>query len=238
MAEYIYTKRDGVSVFDLAKTADKLVEAMKVARDLGKKGKILVFVGTKRQAQAIIREEAGKIGALFVAMRWLGGTITNWEEIKKRIDRLAEMKKKRESGEYEKYTKKENVLLNREIDRLERLFGGIAELKQIPDALFIVDSHREVAAIKEARLKSVPVIAMVDSNADPDMVNHVIPVNDDAVRSIKLVVTKIAQAYGDGKQISKKGAKNTVGIKDEKDSKSKVEKETKKADKIKKKKAN
>jgi len=199
MDPYIYTTRDGVSIFDLAVTAQKLVEAMEFVRDWVKSGKEIVLVGTKRQAQAIIRQEATRVGAPFISERWLGGTLTNWSEIYKRIERLREMKLKKEAGDYKIYTKRENVLIDREIDKLDRFLGGIAMLKKPPEALFVVDTHKESVVVKEARLTDVPVIGMIDSNTDPDMVTKLIPANDDAVRSIKLIVTKIAEAYADGK---------------------------------------
>jgi len=198
MEEYIFQKRGGVHIFDLEITARKLKEAMEFARDLTAQGKTIVFVGSKRQAAAIVKEEAEKCGMPYVAERWLGGTITNWEEIKKRIDRLMDLEKKKEAGELKKYTKKENVLITREIEKLKRFFGGLVKLKGKPDALFIVDVRKEIAAVKEAKRKEVAVIGMVDSNADPDMIDYVIPVNDDAVRSIKLIVSKLAEAVNDG----------------------------------------
>lgn len=210
MEPYLYVKRDGVHIFDLAMTAQKLVEAMEFVRDWVAEGKSLVFVGTKRQAQPIIREEAGRVGAPFVAERWLGGTMTNWGEISRRIKKLHEMKEKKEKGEYKKYTKKENVLIDREIVKLERFFGGISMLTKPPEALFIVDTHKEVSAVKEAVKLGAPVVGMVDSNADPDDITAVIPANDDAVRSIKLVVSKIADAYADG--VAKRGGKSVPVI--------------------------
>jgi len=200
MTEYIYAERDGVHIFDLAKSAQLIVEAMEFVRDWVASGKEIVFVGSKRQASAIVKEEALQVGAPFVAVRWMGGLLTNWEEMQKRIKRLNTLKAQRESGELVKrYTKKERVLIDREIAKLERFFGGLATLKERPEALFVVDTHREMTAVKEARAKGVPVVGMVDTNADPDYADKVIPVNDDAVRSIKLVVTKIAEAYADGK---------------------------------------
>lgn len=198
MAPYIFTERDGVHIFDLAQTAQKLSEAMVFVRDWVNSGKTIALVGTKRQAQAIVREEAVAVGAPFVSERWLGGTITNWDEIGKRVKKLLDMKQKKEAGEYSKYTKKENVLIDREIAKLERFLGGIAQLTTPPQALFVVDTHREFVAVREAKLKGIMVVGMVDSNADPDMVDYVIPANDDAVRSIKLVVSKVAQAYAEG----------------------------------------
>jgi small subunit ribosomal protein S2 len=209
MAPYIYTTRDGVSIFDLAITAEKLADAMTMVREMVSEGKVVVFVGTKRQAQEIVREEATKVGAPFVAVRWLGGTLTNWEEISKRIKRFLDMKDKREKGDYKAYTKKEQVLIDKEISKLERFLGGISNLSKTPDALFIVDTHKESVVMHEALVKGVPVIGMVDSNADPDNVAKVIPANDDAVRSIKLIVSKMAQAYADGKALAGRAIKET-----------------------------
>ncbi|OGV93732.1 30S ribosomal protein S2 [Microgenomates group bacterium RIFCSPLOWO2_01_FULL_47_10] len=206
MAPYIYTTRDGVSIFDLAITAERLADAMEYVKDLVKEGKVIVFVGTKRQAQDIVREEATKVGAPFIAVRWLGGTLTNWEEISKRIRRFLDMKDKREKGEYKAYTKKEQVLIDKEISKLERFLGGIAHLTKTPDALFVVDTHKESVVMHEAFVRGVPVVGMVDSNADPDNIFKVIPANDDAIRSVKLIVAKIAEAYADGAALFKKGA--------------------------------
>jgi len=160
-------------------------------------------VGTKRQAQAIIKEEAVKVGLPYVATRWLGGTITNWAQIKKSIDKLIEMKSKKEKGEYEKYTKKENILIDRDINRLSRFFEGLVGLKKPPEAVFVVDVKREIACVKEARQKGITVFGIVDSNTDPDLADYPIPANDDAVRSIKLIVTKMAQAVEEGKKLRK-----------------------------------
>jgi small subunit ribosomal protein S2 len=201
MQPYIWQAKEGVHIFDLVKTAAKLKEACLALRDLVAEGKTVTFVGTKRQAQAVIKEEAKKTGVPYVAQRWLGGTITNWEQIKKSLDKLIEMREKKEKGEYEKYTKKENVLIDREIDRLSRFLGGLVDLKEPPEALFVVDVKREIAAVKEAKKKGIKVFAIVDSNADPDLVDYVIPANDDAVRSIKLIVAKIAQAVEEGKKL-------------------------------------
>lgn len=199
MKPFIYTSRDKVHIFDLAKTAERLKQACEFVEDFSAKGNIILFVGTKRQAKAIVQEEAQVAGAPFVSERWLGGTLTNWEQIKRSIDKLIEMREKREKGEYEKYTKKENVLINREINRLERFFGGLSKLTKTPDALFIVDSHREIVAVNEARQMGIPIISIVDTNSDPDLIDEVIPANDDAVRSIKFIVSSIAKAYSEGK---------------------------------------
>jgi small subunit ribosomal protein S2 len=204
MKEYIYAEKDGVHIFDLGKTGPLLEEAMNWVKEWVASGKEIIFVGTKRQAQAIVREEATNIGAPFISERWLGGVLTNWEMTEKRIKKLNDMKIKKANGDFGKYTKKENVMIDKEIAKLERFFGGIAHLKVRPEAIFVVDTHREKTAIAEAALLGVTVVGMVDSNADPDSINYPIPVNDDAVRSIKLVVSEIAKAYADGKAIRNK----------------------------------
>lgn len=208
MKDYIYTERDGVHIFDLAKTQEGLENAAEYVKELLASGGKLLFVGTKRQAKAIIREEAQTAGAPFVSERWLGGTLTNWDQMKKSKDKLLEMRRKMEEGVYKKYTKKENVLINREIGRLERFFGGMTSLSQIPDAIFVVDTHREQVAVSEARRVGVKIVGMVDTNANCDLVDYVIPANDDAVRSIKLVVSTIGRAYAEGKQLAQKRQKS------------------------------
>jgi len=212
MKKYIYLKRGGVHIFDLGITATKLAEAMGFVRDLVSEKKTIIFLGTKRQASAIVKEEAEKCKTPYVAVRWLGGTITNWEQIKKSLDKLLDLEKKKEAGEFKKYTKRENVLIDREIERLDRFLGGLKKITEPPDAMFVVDVRKEVAAVKEAKMKGIAVVAMVDSNSDPDMVDYVIPVNDDAVRSIKLVVSKIAEAVIDGRGLQgrRPAAKPTV----------------------------
>jgi small subunit ribosomal protein S2 len=205
MDEYIYTKREGVHIFDLGQTAEKLVEAMTFIRDLVGSGKEVVFIGTKRQAMAIIKEEAEKVNAPYVAVRWLGGLITNWQQLKKSIDKLNDMEEKKAKGEYKKYTKRENVMLDKQIDRLNHFLSGLRGLKQTPEAIFVEDVKKEEAAVKEAILKEVAVIGMVDTNSDPDMADYIIPANDDAVSSIKIIVNKICQAYADGRALRAKG---------------------------------
>jgi len=203
MVSYIWQARKGIHIFDLPKTAERLKEACLAMRDLAKEGKSIIFIGTKRQASAVIKEEAKKAGVFYVSNRWLGGTITNWQQIKKSIDSLIEMKEGKEKGEYKKYTKKENVLIDRKINRLTRFFEGLETLKGAPDAMFVVDVKREIAAIKEARMKGIKIFAIVDSNSDPTLVDYVIPANDDAVQSIKLIVSQMAQAVIDGKEMKK-----------------------------------
>lgn len=200
MKPYLYTVRDGVHVFDLAKTKEGLEAAIEFVRKTAAGGGQIVFVGTKRQAASIVREEAEKAGMPFVDVRWLGGTITNWGEMQKRIKRLGDMKGKREKGEYKKYTKKEQILIDREIAKLEKFFGGLVDLEGLPAAIFVVDTKKEHTAVKEARRKGIPVVAIVDSNSDPDPVDWVIPANDDAVGSIKLIVGMIGAAVKEGRK--------------------------------------
>jgi len=204
MAPFLYGVRDGVHIFDLAKTKEGLEKAAEFVKDTVAKGGKIIFVGTKRQAQAIVKEEAQKAKMPFITERWLGGIITNWDNIKKSIDKLKDLKTQKEAGELKKYTKKENILIDREIARLERFFGGLVDLKELPAAIFIIDVKKEQAALREADKKNIPVIAIVDSNSDPDMVDWVIPANDDAVGSIKLIVSLIAEAVKKGQQKDEK----------------------------------
>ncbi len=204
MSPYIYCAKDGVHIFDLVKTAECLQKACLAARKLVSEGQDIVFVGTKRQAQAIIKEEAGRIGAPYVDFRWLGGTISNWPQIEKRIKKLTEMKQKKEKGEYKKYTKKENLLIDREIARLERFFGGISRLDKAPKALYIVDITKETTAVREALKTKAVIFAIVDSNANPDLIDYPIPANDDAVRSIKLITETFAKAVAEGIKLRQK----------------------------------
>lgn len=210
MSQYIWMARDGVHVFDLAKTAAKLNLACNFLFESARDGKSIMFVGTKRQAQDIIREVATRIGVPFISERWLGGILTNWGQIKGRIKLLAELKEKRTKGDFAKYTKKEQLLIDRKIDKLERFFGGMSKLESMPDILFVVDTHKERVAVGEARNRGVTVVGITDSNANPDVVDYLIPANDDAVRSIKLI-TELAgsaveaglKARGDSKQAVK-----------------------------------
>lgn len=208
MAPYIWQAREGIHIFDLSKTAFALAKACLALKELIASGGVVVFVGTKRQAQAIIKEEAEKIGIPYVANRWLGGTITNWEEMKKRIVKLIDMKDKKGKGEYSKYTKKENIMLEKEIERLQRAFGGIIDLKDLPQAIVVVDPKKEYAAVKEAVLKNIEVFALADSNCSPDDIDYLIPGNDDAIGSIKLIVSSLARAAGDGLELKRKATKS------------------------------
>lgn len=199
MAPYIWGERSGVHIFDLVKTQKQLLEACAVVRDLVASGKTIVFVGTKRQAAAIIKQEAERAGVPYTVNRWPGGLITNWKQIEKSISRLRELKSKRSSGEFNKYLKKEQSQIDKEISRLTRLFGGMENLAAVPDALFVVDIKREAGAIAEARRFNITTVAIVDTNCNPDEVDVVIPANDDALRSIHLIVNKLADAVMEGK---------------------------------------
>jgi small subunit ribosomal protein S2 len=208
MKPYIFTARDGIHVFDLAKTKEGLEAAMAYVKEITREGKIIIFVGSKRQAKEVIKEVAQSVGMPYVSERWLGGTFTNWEQIKGRIGRLKDLKEKREKGEFKKFTKKERLLIDREIARLEKLFGGIDKLEDLPEAIFVVDTKRELAAVKEANKRGIKVVGLVDTNSDPDLIDYVIPANDDAVKSIELIVKKIGEAIKEqpkSKAKSKKG---------------------------------
>lgn len=200
MSKYIWGERNGVHIFDLEKTQAALTDACELARSMTREGKLIVFVGTKRQASAVIEEEAQKAGVPFVSRRWLGGTLTNWKQLKKSIDRLKDLESKRDSGDFDRYTKHERLLIDREINRLTRLIGGLRTLTDAPQALFVVDVKHEIAAVLEARRRGVPVIAIVDTNCDPVLADAVIPANDDATWSVRLISSKISEAIQLGKR--------------------------------------
>ena len=204
MNPYIYAAREGVHIFDLVKTGQKLKEAMDFARNLGKQGKTLVFVGTKRQAQEIVKSAAEQSGAMYIMNRWLGGLLTNWEQVSKSIRRMNKINTGLGKGEFDHYTKYEKVQLQKDADRLARFFAGISELNQMPDALFLIDVSEEKVAVKEAKLMGIPMIAIVDTNGNPDGIEYVIPGNDDAVSSITILTGLIAQAYAEGRQARSK----------------------------------
>lgn len=198
MKPYIYIARNGVHIFDLIKTRDLLKIACEYLVEEVGKGKVVVFVGTKGQAVQVVKKEVERLGIPSVTNRWIGGTLTNWDQIKKRIDRLVDMRKKMEEGEYAKYIKKEQVMKRREIEQLDRLVGGLVDLKKKPDLLFVVDPNKEKTAVAEALALGIPVVAICDSNADPDMIEHIIPANDDALKSVELLVEAVAKAVEEG----------------------------------------
>lgn len=200
MKPYIFAAREGVHIFDLAKTKEGLEAAVAFAKALSASGGKILFVGTKRQAQEIVEAVAKKAGMPYMVKRWLGGTITNWEQIKQSRDKMVEMKRAQEAGEYKSYTKKEQLLFDREIAKLERFLGGLVGMENLPEAIFIVDVKKEIAAALEAQRRGIKVIGVVDTNSDPDLADFVIPANDDAVKSIGLVVEAIGEAVEEGKK--------------------------------------
>jgi small subunit ribosomal protein S2 len=203
MKPYIFTERNGIHIIDLQKTAKSLEQAYGLVRDIVASGGSVLFVGTKRQAQDTIQGEATRSGMPFVTNRWLGGTLTNWRTIRGRINEMERLMTMRDKGDFGRLTKKEILIINRNIERLDSLLSGLRGLSKLPEALFVVDVHREATAIHEANLLGIPVVAMVDTNCDPRNVDYVIPSNDDAIRAIKLVVGKIADAVLEGKAMRK-----------------------------------
>ena len=200
MAAYIYTERNGIYIIDLQKTVKKLEEAYNFVRELGEKGETLLFVGTKKQAQEAIKEEAGRVGMYYVNARWLGGMLTNFKTMRGRVDRLNQLKKMQEDGTFDMLPKKEVMKHLGEIAKLEKYLGGVTEMKKLPGALFVVDPRKERNAINEARKLNIPIVAIVDTNCDPDEIDYVIPGNDDAIRAIKLISSVMANAIQEGKQ--------------------------------------
>ncbi len=200
MAEYIFTERNGIYIIDLQKTVKKVEEAYYFIRDLAMSGEEVLFVGTKKQAQDSIKEEAERVGMYYVNARWLGGMMTNFKTIQKRIDRLAQIDKMEEEGTFELLPKKEVTKLKGERDKLEKYLGGIKNMKKLPGALFVVVPRKEKIAIAEAKKLGIPVVAIVDTNCDPDEVDYVIPGNDDAIRAVKLIASTISNAIIEGRQ--------------------------------------
>ncbi|MCD8344015.1 MAG: 30S ribosomal protein S2 [Oscillospiraceae bacterium] len=200
MAEYIYTERNGIYIIDLQKTVKKLEEAYSFVRDMSMNGGTLLFVGTKKQAQDSMREESQRAGQYYVNARWLGGMLTNFKTMRTRIDRLAQLKKMQEDGTFDMLPKKEVIKLLHEMEKLEKYLGGVKEMKKLPGALFVVDPRKEHNAIAEARKLHIPIIAIVDTNCDPDEVDYVIPSNDDAIRAIRLISATMANAVIEGRQ--------------------------------------
>ena len=200
MAEYIFTERNGIYIIDLQKTVKKVEEAYYFVRDIAAQGEDVLFVGTKKQAQDSIKEEAERVGMYYVNARWLGGMLTYFKTIHKRIERLAQINKMEEEGTFELLPKKEVIKLKAQRDKLEKYLGGIKEMKQIPACMFVVDPRKEKIAIAEAKKLGIPVVAIVDTNCDPDEVDYVIPGNDDAIRAVKLIASTIANAIIEGRQ--------------------------------------
>ncbi|MFI3300603.1 MAG: 30S ribosomal protein S2 [Candidatus Gastranaerophilales bacterium] len=201
MKPYIYGARNGIYVLDLRKTTDLLDSAYALVRDYAAKNKNVLFVGTKKQASEVVAEEATRAGAYYINRRWLGGMMTNFETIRGRVNKLREMEEFMTSGHAEKLPKKEIAKLNRELAKLSKTLGGIKEMKGLPDLIFIIDQRKELIAIQEANKLNIPVICLADTNANPDGIDYIIPGNDDAIRSIKLITSKLADAILAGKQL-------------------------------------
>ncbi len=217
MKPFIFTAREGVHVIDLAKTVEKLEEACEFVKKVAEAGGVIIFLGSKKQARSIIAEEAARVGAKFITERWIGGLLTNWEQTHKNIKKLADLEAQKEAGEFSDRTKKENLLIDREIGKLRRFYGGVAGLEKLPDVIFVIDVRKEENACREAKKKEIPVVAICDTNADLSLVDYPIPGNDDAIKAIKIVVAAVADSYFEGrKKFDAKGAKEKVELAGEK----------------------
>ncbi|KGX88418.1 30S ribosomal protein S2 [Pontibacillus litoralis] len=200
MKKYIFTERNGIYIIDLQKTVKKVDEAFHFIKDVAENGGTILFVGTKKQAQESVKEEATRAGMYYINQRWLGGTLTNFETIRKRINRLKDIERMEEDGTFEVLPKKETVDLLKEKDRLVKFLGGIKEMETLPDAMFIIDPRKERIAVAEAHKLNIPIVGIVDTNCDPDEIDYVIPANDDAIRAVKLLTAKMADAILEAKQ--------------------------------------
>ena len=200
MARFIFTERNGIYIIDLQKTVKKMDEAYNFVRDLAAEGGKILFVGTKKQAQESIKNEAERCNQFYVNERWLGGMLTNFQTIEKRVKRLKTLEKQAEDGTFDVLPKKEVTILKHEMEKLQKYLGGIKDMKKLPDALFVIDPKKEEIAVSEARKLNIPIIATVDTNCDPDLIDYPIPANDDAIRAVKLLTGKIADAALEGNQ--------------------------------------
>ncbi len=212
MKPFIFGAKNGIYILDLRKTSDKLDEAYAAVREMAARGRNVLFVGTKKQAMDVIAQEATRAGAYYVNRRWLGGMMTNFETIRGRVNKLRELEAFMESGHAQKLPKKEVAQLNRQLSKLSKTLGGIKDMKGMPDMLFVVDQKKELIAIQEANKLNIPVICLADTNADPDGIDYIIPGNDDALRSIKLVASKLADAILEGKELRQNKAAETKKI--------------------------
>jgi small subunit ribosomal protein S2 len=199
MGEYLYGNENGVHIFDLTKTKPLIEEALEFLKTSAKDGKTIVLLGTKKQVKEKVKEIAIKANTPYVNERWLGGTISNFDQIRKSLKKLEEMKENMTTGGYNEFTKKERLLIEREIARLERFFGGLTSVDKVPDILFVVDVKKEMSAVREASRRGVTIVGIVDSNSDPDLVDYVIPMNDDAAKAIEYILNKVGEAIADGK---------------------------------------
>lgn len=200
MDKYIFTERNGIYIIDLQKTVKKVEEAYNFVKSVAEENGTIMFVGTKKQAQDSVKEEAERCGMYYINQRWLGGTLTNFKTIKMRIDRLHALEKMEQDGTFDVLPKKEVIILNKEKDRLEKFLGGIKHMKGLPSALFVIDPRKERIAVAEARKLGIPIVGIVDTNCDPDEIDYVIPGNDDAIRAVKLLTAKIADAIVEAHQ--------------------------------------
>jgi small subunit ribosomal protein S2 len=200
MKKYIFGERNGIYIINLQKTSELLDKAYDLVRDYAAKGRNIVFVGTKKQAAEVVEQESSRAGAYYINRRWLGGTLTNFETIKSRINKLKELESLRDSGHFDRLPKKEVATLTRQLNKLSKTLGGIKEMKGMPDLIFIIDQKRELIAVQEANKLNIPIIGIVDTNCDPEGIDYVIPGNDDAIRSLKLITGKMADAILEGKQ--------------------------------------
>ncbi len=200
MARYIFTERNGIYIIDLQKTVEKIEDAYQFVKSVVSENKEILFVGTKKQAQESIEEESKRCGMPYVNQRWLGGMLTNFKTIRKRVDRLHQLEKMEEDGTFDLLPKKEVIKLRHEKDKLEKFLGGIKDMKDLPGALFVVDPRKERIAVAEARKLGIPLVGIVDTNCDPDEIDHVIPGNDDAIRAVKLITSVMADAVLEAKQ--------------------------------------
>jgi len=210
MDEFIFTQRNGIHIIDLQITLANLHRFHDQLANLIAGGGSVLFVGTKRQAQEIVQREAERCAMPYVNYRWLGGTLTNWKTIRSRIDTLKQLEQRRDAGEFDRLTKKEGLVLERQLAKLQLRLGGIREMTRVPDMLVVVDAEREFTAVKEANILKIPVMALVDTNADPDMVDHILPANDDAMRSIRLLIGALADAVNEGHNL-----RQSAGIEEE-----------------------
>ena len=200
MAEYIFTERNGIYIIDLQKTVKKLDEAYNFVKEISTEGKSVLFVGTKKQAQESVKEDALRAGAFYVNARWLGGMMTNFTTIRRRVARLKQLRAMEEDGTFDLLPKKEVIKLNLEIEKLEKFLGGIKDMDELPGALFIIDPRKERIAVAESKKLNIPIVAIVDTNCDPDEIDYVIPGNDDAIRAVKLIAGAMADAVIEGRE--------------------------------------
>ena len=214
MRPYIFTERSGIHIIDLQQTMLRLNDYYNMVRDVVADGGIVLFVGTKRQAQAAIEQEAERAGMPYINQRWLGGTLTNWQTIKQRIDYLLTLERRIDGGEFRNLSKKEQLSIDREVEKLNRRIGGLKTMSRLPELVFIVDTHMEDLAVKEANKLDIPILGMVDTNSDPDPIEYVIPSNDDAIRAVKLIVSIIANAAVEGRSIREVDLADTGQVSD------------------------